>query len=136
MLSGRSTSQPRQIIMTNTKFQRDGLVQSLSRSSFPSPSAIHSMLPADQGTDDSQIHAPQPNALSKAKGKEASCLISPKSLSTVVKLSGSTCCRAMVIQDACGFSGRRHRRDSQRSRAKPNFAQRRSSDVKRSHGPM
>ena len=80
----------------------------------------------------------QPNALSKGKeGKQhdkpqvPELTEVPTRLETVVKLSGSTCYRAMVIQDACRFlSDVGIVATASASRAKPNFAQRRSSDVK------
>ena len=71
----------------------------------------------------------QLNVLSRAKVKEVSSVTGPKflipqltevptRLETVVKLSGSTCYRAMVIQDACGFlSGRRYRQESKRQQS-------------------
>ena len=107
---------PGQIIMTNTKFQRDSLVQSLPTVKFPHPVRNPWYAPpANQGMDDSQTHAPP--ALRPKQGKGKGGKKPDKPLETVVKLSGSTCYRTMVIQDACGFlSGRRHRREASASR--------------------
>ena len=130
---------PGQIIMTNTKFQRDSLVQSLPKVKFPQPVRNPWYTPpASQGTDDLQTHAPPAKRPKQGKGKGGKQRDRPQvpeltevptRLETVVKLSGSTCYRAMVIQDACGFlSGRRHRQDSQRQQSD---AQLRTAAVKR-----
>ena len=130
---------PGQIIMTNTKFQRDSLLQSLPKVKFPQPVRNPWYAPpANQGTDDSQTHAPPAKRPKRGKGKGGKqhdrpqvpeLTEVPTRLETVVKLSGSTCYRAMVIQDACGFlSGRRHRHDSQRQQSE---AQLRTAAVKR-----
>ena len=67
--------------MINTKFQRDSLVQSLSNVKFPQPSAIHGMLLLlTRVRITPKPMSSQPNALSKAKGKEVSSMINPKFL--------------------------------------------------------
>ena len=113
---------PGQIIMTNTKFQRDSLAQSLPRVKFPQPvpNPLYAP-PAIQGTDDTHAQAPPAKRAKQGKGSvgkprdlsQVSHLTEvPTRLETVVKLSGSTCYRAIMIQDACGFlSGHLTRRD-------------------------
>ena len=95
-------------------------------------------LPANQGTDDSQTHAPPAKRPKQGKGKGGKQHDKPQvpevtevptRLETVVKLAGSTWYRAIVIQDACGFpSGRRHCHDSQRQQSE---AQLRTAAIKR-----
>ena len=108
---------PGQIIITNTKFQRDSLAQSLPRVKFPQPVPNPLYSPsASQGTDDTHALAPPAKRAKQAKGSggkprdmyQVTHLTEvPTRLETVVKLSGSTCYRAIMIQDACGFlSGR------------------------------
>ena len=95
--------------INNSKFQRDSLAQSLG-SSFPNLSPVHCML--RQGTDDTCPG--RLNALSKAKVVE----VGRAQPDLKVKLSGSTCCKAIMIQDACGFlSGRMRRRDRLRQQS-------------------
>ena len=56
--------------MTNTKFQRDSLVQSLPKVKFPQPVRNPWYAPpANQGTDDSQTHAPPAKRPKQGKGK-------------------------------------------------------------------
>ena len=119
---------PGQIIMTNTKFQRDSLSQSLPRIEFPQPVPNPSYAPpAIQGTDDTHARAPPAKRAKQGKGSgekpsnmsQVSHLTGvPTRLETVVKLSGSTCYRAIMIQDARGFlSGRMTRRDRLRQQS-------------------
>ena len=127
--------------MTNTKFQRDSPVQSLPKVKFPQPVRNPSFTPASQGADDLQTHAPPAKRPKQGKGKEGKQRDRPQvpeltEVPTRLETVGSTCYRAMVIQDACGFlSGRGIVTTASASRAKPT-PQRRSSDVKRLHGPM
>ena len=113
---------PGQLVMTNTRFQRDSLAQSLPSVEFPQPvpNPLYSP-PAIQGTDDTPARPPpskRPKSGKGSGGKAKSSFQSqhltevPTRLETVVKLSGSTCYRAFMLQDACGFlSGRFSRRD-------------------------
>ena len=88
---------PGQIIVTNTKFQRDSLVQSLPKVKFPQPVRYPRYAPpANQGTDDSQTRAPPAKRPKQGKGKGGKQPDEPQvpeltevptRLETVVKLS-------------------------------------------------
>ena len=83
--------------------------------------------PAIQGMDDLQTHAPPAKRPKQGKGRGGKqrdrsqvpqLTEVPTRLETVVKLSGNTCYRAMVIQDACGFlSERRYRQERNRQQS-------------------
>ena len=114
--------------MTNTKFQRDSLAQSLPRVKFPQPVRNPWYAPpAIQSTDDFQTQAPPAKRPKQGKGRGGKqsdrsqvpqLTEVPTRLETVVKLSGSTCYRAMMIQDACGFlSGRGSHRERNRQQS-------------------
>ena len=107
---------PGQLVMTNTKFQRDSLTQSLPRVRFPRPVPNPQYVPAIEGAVEPPVqHPPAKKAKAgKGKGDRRHDNTQPKTLSevptrleTVVKNSGTTCFRAILLQDACGFlSGR------------------------------
>ena len=113
---------------TPGQFQRDSLSQSMPRVKFPQPVPNPSYAPpAIQGTDDTHARAPPAKRAKQGKGSgekprnmsQVSHLTEvPTRLETVVKLAGSTCYRAIMIQDACGFlSGRMTRRDRLRQQS-------------------
>ena len=66
----KPSTTPGQIIMTNTKFQRDSLAESLPKlKKFPQPVRNPWCAPpAIQGTDDFQTHAPPAKRPKQGKG--------------------------------------------------------------------
>ena len=138
---------PGQIIMTNTKFQRDSLAQSLPRVKFPQPVPNPLYSPsASQGTDDTHTLAPPAKRAKQAKGSggkprdmyQVTHLTEvPTRLESVVKLSGSTCYRAIMIKMHVVFSQAvSHVETVFDSKVRNTSSLPQSSDVKPSHVPM
>jgi len=133
----RSGTTPGQIVMTNTKFQRDSLTQCVPsvKFPFPVPNPLY-VAPPIHGTDDSTARAPAPKRARAGKGYKGNSpgqsAAQPEFLTevltrleTVVKLAGSTCYRAFVVQDAAGFLSGRHLRSSRRHQPLSESQQRR-----------
>ena len=130
---------PGQIIITNTRFQRDSLAHHIPIVPFESPVPNPAyMAPPIEGRDADGAQSPAPKRVKggKSSGKSPEepsrqpefLSVVPTRVDTVVRLAGSTCYRAFLLQDAVGFlSGRRSR--AQQAQRSPHHA--RQAEVKR-----